>query len=294
MLVSLFERLISVLGIFSFFKKIDKNYLEFSKEKTLLVSFTGGMGAQILSAAVFFHLQSRGFPVKADLDYFNRKRYLAKPGNQNEISHWDWQLDDYGLTMDSFTRWNGSITGEEYHLADGPLKLRLAMQALQCAEVKRYFEIPPLSEILKGIPQYDFMGIGMEPYICMHIRRGDYLNVASYVVPDEHFVELGERFKRLAKTVVIVSDSTLSEALMDAFKDQFKNAFFLDDPTISPFVTHCVMRYASILVCSNSQFSLTAGALNDGLVVVPKTWLGAGHDQLKAEIEQLSDFSVLS
>ena len=33
------------------------------------------------------------------------------------------------------------------------------------------------------------------------------------------------------------------------------------------------MRNAEILICSNSQFSLAAGALNkSGLVLVPKNW----------------------
>jgi hypothetical protein len=53
------------------------------------------------------------------------------------------------------------------------------------------------------------------------------------------------------------------------------------------------MRNSNILVCSNSQYSLTAGALNEGLVIIPKVWLGPENKKFEAEIEKLYGFAVL-
>jgi hypothetical protein len=285
-----------ILAELGFTPKIATNECDIKKAKLLIISFTGGMGAQILSAAILFYLKSKGYSVKADLNYFKRDLHVAKTGKKGEISHWDWQLDDYDLTIEKIKNYDehGRYKNlDVLYLPDGPLKSRLAMQALRDIEVKKQFKMPQIDKILPSCPEVQLFFGSHQPYICIHIRRGDYLNVASHMVPDDDFVKLAEKFKHLVDSVVIVSDSLLGEDFKNQLRRQYRQVMILDGSSVNPFVTHCVMRNSNILVCSNSQYSLTAGALNDGLVIIPKVWLGAGHEELKAEIEKLYDFAVL-
>jgi hypothetical protein len=283
-----------LLGLTS---KIAIEESDLSKSKLLIISFTGGMGAQIISAAILFHFKSKGYSVKADLDYFKKDCHVATVGNKGEISHWDWQLDDYDLTMETIESHSAQVyhrNADTYYLPDGQLKARLAMIALRDIEVKKQFKMPRFDKIVSACPELQFLYINQQPYICIHIRRGDYVNVASHIVSDDEFVQLAEKFKHLVDSIVIVSDSLLEERFKDRLRLRFKQTVFLDGSAVNVFVTHCIMRNSNILVCSNSQYSLTAGALNDGLVIIPKAWLGVGHEELKAEIEKFYDFAVLS
>jgi hypothetical protein len=286
-----------IVKLLKFGSKIVIDESDLSKSKLLIISFTGGMGAQILSAAILFHLKSKGYSVKADLDYFKKDLHVATIGNKGEISHWDWQLDDYGLTLDVIKKLGHHAECKEadiYYLPDGHLKMRLAMQALNFVEVKEQFKMPQIDKLSTSCQEVQSLYANQESYICIHIRRGDYVNTASHIVSDGEFVQLAAKFKHLVDSVVIVSDSLLGDNFKDQLRLQFRQVVFLDGSSVNPFVTHCVMRNSNILVCSNSQYSLTAGALNDGLVIIPKLWLGAGHEKLKAEIEKLYDFAVLS
>lgn len=265
-----------------------------NKENLINVTFTGGMGAQILSAAIYFDLQALGIPVKADMSYFSRVPHVAVPGNDKEISHWDWQLEQYGIMQDDFlSHFEDSATSTEYLLPDGALKLRLAMRALQKKEIRARFPLPPLEDCLEALPESS-LSLASLPYICIHVRRGDYLNVASYLVPEEDFLLLCERFKSLVMAAVVVSDSSLTNEVKQKLQFIFPNLLVLDGAAASPFITHCVMRHSTILVCSNSQYSLTAGGLNEGLVLLPKEWIGKGHDELKVQLDKLSNFAVLN
>lgn len=286
-----------IVKFLKFRSKIAIDESDLTKSKLLIISFTGGMGAQILSAAILFHLKLKGYSVKADLDYFKKDLHVATTGNKGEISHWDWQLDDYGLTLDVIKKLGHHTKCKEadiYYLPDGHLKMRLAMQALNVVEVKEQFRMPQIDKLSSSCQEIQSLFANQESYICIHIRRGDYVNVASHIVSDDAFILLAKKFKHLVDLIVIVSDSLLGEDFKDRVRLQFRQAVFLDNSVVSPFLTHCVMRNSSVLVCSNSQYSLSAGVLNEGLVVIPKLWLGFGNEKLKVEIEKLSDFSVLS
>jgi hypothetical protein len=52
------------------------------------------------------------------------------------------------------------------------------------------------------------------------------------------------------------------------------------------------MRKASVLICSNSQFSLSAGALNNNLVIIPKKWFGDQSSNLQHVVDDFSKFQV--
>ena len=58
------------------------------KEKKVIVAFTGGMGAQIISAAIYFAMKDVGKEVYADLTYFDNPAKLATEGDIGQPSHW--------------------------------------------------------------------------------------------------------------------------------------------------------------------------------------------------------------
>jgi hypothetical protein len=255
-------------------------------ERRTVVTFTGGMGAQIISATVYFFLKNRGDAVFADLTYFDRDEHVAAAENPGDCSHWAWQLDRFGISLSSFDSLSGYSKRKVKLIEDGREKLELGLKALRQPEVQKCFEIPRgVEDILPSAVAHS--------YLCIHVRRGDYVNVASYLVPDRHFIELSAKFAGLVESIVVVSDSPLETNFRNSISSGFDQAVFLDN--IDAFATHRVMRNARILICSNSQFSLIAAMLNsDALVIMPKQWFGDDNRALEEPISEACDFQILA
>lgn len=256
-----------------------------NEDRPRVVTFTGGMGAQIISAGIYFDLKSRGLPVFADLSYFDKPEAVAEAGKKGECSHWSWQLDGFGLQPEMFDV-DAHLNRKKVDLIkDGPEKLSMALQALYRPEIRDHFQITGGVETL--LPP------GFEGgYLCVHIRRGDYVNVASHLVPDETFVKAAGKFSRLLGNIVVVSDSPLDESLRRSISDGYDQAVFLDD--VSAYQAHCIMRSCAVLICSNSQFSLIAAILNpSALVLLPQQWFAGKHRMLEEPIHRLCGFQLM-
>ncbi|MBU3590691.1 alpha-1,2-fucosyltransferase [Polynucleobacter sp. 78F-HAINBA] len=252
------------------------------KNKKVIITFTGGMGAQILSAAIYFSMRDSGNEVYADLSYFENPAELATEGQVGQISQWAWQLTPFGINPSDFKSFtNGNIL-KEHLIADGPDKISLALNALENDATKRYFSIQNITN--------STFDLGQNDYLCAHIRRGDYINVASHLMPNEVFLNAANKFNSLCKTIVVISDSRISQELKDGFNSKFEKCIFLD--SIDAITAHCIMRMASVLICSNSQFSLVAAALNTrGVVLLPKNW--GDSVEIAAVINRLGNFQML-
>lgn len=255
-------------------------------ERTI-VSFSGGMGAQIISAAIYYMLRERGQAVLADMRYFDQKTHLAAAGNAGELSLWPWQLDCFGIGRDDFeASQNTKASRADQRIDDGALKLRLGIEALRLPQINAKFPIP------LGIE--DVLGAEFPtPYLCIHIRRGDYVNVASHLVADAQFVAIAANYSPLVRNAVIVSDSPIAPGLRESLSQQFTRIAFMDG--IGAFDTHRLMRQANVLIGSNSQFSLIAALLNtDGMVVLPRQWFGKGLEDLENAVRDVCDFQILN
>jgi hypothetical protein len=257
----------------------------FKNSKSIVVTFTGGMGAQVISAAIYFLLRNEGRKVYADLSYFEQSSHVAVEGNPGDISHWDWQLQSFGLFPESFERLPKIHRSKYKLIQDGKEKSALGLKALGMASIQKYFlEEKSLEDIL---PQ-EFI----PNYLCIHVRRGDYVNVASYLVDDVMFIELANKIAGLVSCVVIVSDSAINESFRKAICNVYQKAIFLDE--VDAITAHRIMRNARVLICSNSQFSLIAALLNKrALVFLPKTWFGKGNAELEVPINELCSFQIL-
>jgi hypothetical protein len=159
------------------------------------------------------------------------------------------------------------------------------MEALAQPAIREYFRVPPgLDDVLPGWEA--------GRYLCMHVRRGDYVNVASHLVGDANFIALARRFSTLVDRVVVLSDSPLGSEFRQAISASFRHAQFLDQADVA--TAHRVMRKAGVLICSNSQFSLIDAALNpDALAIIPKQWFGGDDRAIEAPIHARCEFQIL-
>jgi hypothetical protein len=244
------------------------------------------MGAQILSAAAYLHLKKTQVPVYADLSYFETPQRLAVVGQPGDCSHWGWQLDPFGLHPSHFA--GAPETGKRSGLRvlhDGPEKLRWGLAGLRDRAIQRAFDCGSSPEDL--LPPSAEAG-----YLCLHIRRGDYVNVASHLLDDSAFVALARKFVGLVSCAVVVSDSAIPQGLRQELQLMYPHTAFLD--RVDAFSSHMVMRNARILVCSNSQFSLVAAMLNpDALKLIPRQWFGAEQRHIEAPVHELCEFEFL-
>jgi hypothetical protein len=256
-----------------------------AKNGPLVVSFSGGMGAQIISAGIYFSKRLAGEAVYADLSYFDAPESVATVGRPGDCSHWAWQLSPFGLQLDAFEVAPQARIVQANVLHDGPRKLELGLEALTQPQVQQYFSLPNIGDILPDA----FSG----GYLCIHIRRGDYVNVASHMLPDEDFVRIAAKFAGLTRHVAVLSDSPISPSLRASISGFYEGSVFLDNT--DAFTAHCIMRGARILVCSNSQFSLIAALLNaKALVVIPRQWFDGNDRSIEAPLHARCTFQILS
>ena len=254
----------------------------------IAITFTGGMGAQIISAAIYFHLRDKGSTVYADLNYFNREPYRAKEGVKGDISHWDWQLQNFGLSPHSFQSIPEELQGKCKLIVDGPKKLIMGIEALKREIISEKFIDEGIESCLREYLPFEFL----PRYLCIHIRRGDYLNVASHLVDDKDFLDLAKKLSGHFEFVSVVSDSSISEMIKREIQKIYKKAIFLDD--VDAVTSHRVMRGASGLLCSNSQFSIVVAILNKkALVFIPAKWYSEDEIELEKSISEICKFKVL-
>ena len=256
-------------------------------ERAILVLFSGGMGAQILSAAVYFQLLSEGKEAYADFKYFENIEHVAKVGNKGELSYWGWQLQSFGIQPCDFKKIPENIKfRNRLIIKNDANKLADAISALAKESIRNHFiDNEPINKIIPSEMQNN--------YLCIHIRRGDYYNVASHMVSNESFLKAANQFFDFVSGVVVISDSEIDENFQKELRSMYRKAIFLDGINVAE--SHRVMRRARILICSNSQFSLSAALLNPkGLIFLPKKWandLNAG--EIEAPISHSCTFQLL-
>ncbi|MFA6121222.1 MAG: alpha-1,2-fucosyltransferase [Sideroxydans sp.] len=262
------------------------------QEPEIVVTFTGGLGAQILSAAVYFDLLEQGQNICADVSYFKQAARTATVGNKGELSYWNYELGQYDLPVTTFptSKHKKSIfkrNGPRV-ITDGVDKLRLAIAALRKPKVRKHFPISiSMLEECRKIT-------GNNDCLCIHIRRGDYVNVASHLVGDMDFVYMARSLSKFVPAVVVISDSEVAEEIKKNLNELFEHCSFVVGG--NPHVAHALMRQAKYLICSNSQFSLSAALLNEvgQQVFLPTKWFGESESDSQIPINEICRFQMLS
>lgn len=260
-----------------------------------IVPFCGGLGAQIFGSVVVEHLRGEEgrHNVLGDTSYFLQTPKPAKRGESINIRAWE--LDYYGIPI---TRYNDSNPRDaswlerklgkhaRRRLEDGSLeRFRVLREALK----KDWSDAFPIHAAHERESR-KLLEEGILPTAVVHLRRGDYLNVATHLVSDSDVFPLLKKLTRVGiRRFLFASDDPVP---LDFFKERVPGVSAWGEiPSEDKFLAHAVMRHADCLVISNSQFSLSAAMLNgQGLVFMPRVWFGDGHAELYSEIHQYCDW----
>ena len=142
-------------------------------------------------------------------------------------------------------------------------------------------------------------GIAGNNFDAIHIRKGDYLRVASRVITvSENAAILTKLRNQLSKELFVFSDTALSESEKEVVKvaAPHSNTHFLSEDDLEGGTVHDLMRLSKVLITANSTFSLSAGILasKETVVYSPLLFFGGKDDYLKSRIfNQAGDYFVL-
>ena len=312
-----------------------------SEHNNFIVRLEGGLGAQIIGLSAYYFLKSIGCNALVDISYFDRPLRLAQIG-KNEVTHWDWQLNHYGIDFKSFDWINidklrsyfinplqdkkegieifdfkksienyMNINSESFKsyffcdskysniltffdenpvlVKDGPNKMKLFIKAMQEKSIKSKFTYK--SDNWKNIIKNN--NIDLNSSICLHLRRGDYLNVASHLLSEESVIEIFKKLPKLINNLIIFSDSESSnnQIFIEKLKSIFDKVFWLDN--VHFIETHQIMRESQFLLCSNRQFSLTAAYLGENFSIIPQKF-SADEDFIFQYENNQTSFALLN
>ena len=116
------------------------------------------------------------------------------------------------------------------------------------------------------------------PYICMHVRRGDYLDTNLWALPASWFIDALEAVPdRDRYDVVVVSDDPV------AVRQELREAGEIECEPNSMMTDLLLLMHADVVITSNSSFSWWGAWLNrrGAHVIAPQHWLG-----FKAGVEE--------
>ncbi len=253
------------------------------------VFFTGGLGNQMMSLMALEYLKKIGLKTSVNLEYFDNLD-LRKTLNSRNLSTYDWELEDYlGIKKDSLNlnrKPNPKI--KNFKLKDGIIKLFLALEGSKDKHILSSIEFCCNDQNILLESNL------LEPYICVHVRRGDYLNVASFILPVQTSFSLVKRFLNICKTVVILSDDQISaENVNYLYSIGFARVKVISSG--SPIKAHTIMRNSKILITSNSQFSYSAALVSNSISFIPKKWYGGFKHFIlqKLLLSRSQDFVIL-
>jgi hypothetical protein len=256
------------------------------------IYFEGGLGSQILSYILFSYKKEINEKVSCDLTYF--KNIVADSQTENKASLWSYKLDYYGISMTDLPSKNKK----------NRLKLKPKFIPLDFLSINKDIlnkvksEIQLNTENLGSYLKKYNLNID-DQYGVIHLRRGDYLFVASHLVTEVQVIRLISKLSDfLPKKIFIASDGEIDESLFDWFKINKPNIHVIQTgKEIDPYVLHDLMRNSTILVASNSTYSFSAALLSSEktLSFIPQIFYKEDLDRAKdCPIHQFaSDYGIL-
>ena len=244
------------------------------------VYFEGGLGSQILAYIEYSEKnKSSNKPVFANYDYFTNTKVDFT--DNTGLSIWTWRLDQYGIYQKDLKK-----IGKKKKLVNKYFKVRpygnsdifYNFREKKSESYQKIFKInlEKVNEYISKKFKSD-----TDDFAVIHIRRGDYLKVASKVVSMEELIKFINKIKKLLPNNILIScDSILPSAEQDMIASTLEelNLVYVD-PREDPLLVHDLMRSSSILVASNSTFSFTAGLLakRGCTVFFPTNYFGQGR-----------------
>jgi Glycosyl transferase family 11 len=109
------------------------------------------------------------------------------------------------------------------------------------------------------------------PYVCMHVRRGDYLDTGGWALPTSWFRDALEAVPDLDRyDLVVVSDDPAG------VREELRDVGDLSCEPNSMMTDLQLLMNADVVITSNSSFSWWGAWLNrrEAHVIAPQHWLG--------------------
>ncbi len=244
------------------------------KNNKIIIEISGGLGAQIFCYALKLKYELLGYEVYCDISYFNKTPLNANFGGG--VSIFPWALDYYGYKISELKILNinqiKKVVQKKFNIykdlyLDGSYQTScVAYDALSTIDSK-YFQIKEddLEETNKILGNKSETGI-------VHIRRGDYLNVASRLVSDDSYISGCNLLSKMnCKRIILVSDDPIN---LNFYRDNINSNIFVEKyESNNIYLTHAIIRSASYVITANSQFSMSSALLNKkAIIITPRFW----------------------
>jgi hypothetical protein len=261
------------------------------------VVFEGGLGSQIIPFLEKNYLASMNIPFVVDASYFDINQKISH--SRGRADHWSYKLDFYGIELGSLADGSASLDNEQEVSQDRNFDL---WDSDFWSYVSKFG--PNLLPINLPLLQDFKSAIGLslnDKYSVVHVRRGDYLRVASHIVSDSMWLNVIYKIKLLTSSnLVITSDSEISETtknkVSQIFRDSDARVIYLEGNQVDECILHDFMRSASVLVASNSTYSFSAAALSEPqtFCVVPSVFYGDKElEEINRGFRSSGDFFIL-
>ena len=245
-----------------------------------LIHIEGGLGSQILGVITFWNLQEKlgADRVNCDLSYFS-ERAQSK-------GLWPYELARFNLPISEFQKFERKgkrnlLKAKRDFLSDEELTEDYWAKSRVKHKSKFQFDHAKLNTYFEELVQVNFK----QPFAAIHIRRGDYLQVASKLIHFNEYIELISSIKKLLPTqIIVISDSVVGQEDRSKLQTLLGDhkVEFLDSPGIDPFNVHCLLREAEVLITANSTYSFSAGLLGrQGQTVFSPMQFHSGTDSVK-------------
>lgn len=260
-----------------------------------LVLFEGGLGSQIISYMLVETLLAKGENPVVDFSYFDNNL------SGQEVSHWKWELDAFGIDELEYRNQFNLRPRERYILKLIKTRRGFSGRSKNEAYLLKDCDFNLISQVLSiPVETHSVLNeLELQPfqYSMVHIRKGDYLKVSSRVISSGEALKALNKFKHLnfGNTIFITDGEFSAEEIKEIQSSSlFSPILFLDSKRYTNHALHGMMRLSKILVTSNSTFSWTAGLLNrypESIVLSPTHFFrNPPHDEL---FQTASDWMVL-
>jgi hypothetical protein len=268
-----------------------------SNGKYRSVVFEGGLGSQILPFLETIWLKHIGQPFAVNLSYFdvNEKILMGKGG----ADHWSFRLDRYGYSLTSLQKFGIDNDSQQ----EIRIERNFDLWTSDFWQFSRRFgpELLPVNQDAY-LAFKSSLGLNTKSrYSVVHVRRGDYLRVASRIVSDQEWLRaLRMMISQVEEFLVISSDSKLPMQTKNQVTELASlsrvEVVFLEGGHFDECDLHDLMREADVLIASNSTFSFTAAILGkQGMKsLVPNIFYGdSGLEEINAGVRSAGTFFVL-
>jgi hypothetical protein len=251
----------------------------------------GGLGSQIICYLIYAQAYKKNKFIFFDISFF-----LKRPDDLvfSTNTYRSWSLDNFGISLESL------IVQPNLSFFD---RLKLKPDDIYYGHQFEKFMINYNYDLAVLFPNFGWEKTLLSKYLIqegdysvIHIRKGDFILQASYLVNDLSYIKLLRSLNIIiSNNVFIVSDEYLGASLEQQIKDVLTNSKVYFEYSATEIVTHGLMRNAKILVTSNSMFSLSAAILRDKslLTITPKIFFGNSFETYNKGINSLSDWNII-